>query len=258
VISETGSTATFRAGWLRHLTEEAAAALDRGLDLQGICLYPIVTSPDWNDPTAFFEGGLWDVEPDALGRLQRFVVPEVAEALHDAQVRLDPGNVTDALVREGATRGPDPEAVGRVAKPLEEARFSPDGFVTLPLFAGDGLTAEEYCLEPGKSVAGHRHTDTEHVLTTLQGRGDVRVGDDWYTLAESESVLVPKGVYHGIHNPTTERLVVQQVSTPKPWDARFGGPRPSEVHGGHDGQGDPDRVDAPASNEPVHAGTADR
>jgi hypothetical protein len=38
-------------------------------------------------------------------------------------------------------------------------------------------------------------------------------------------------VYHGIHNASTERVIVQQVSSPKPWDARFGGPRPSDVGG---------------------------
>jgi quercetin dioxygenase-like cupin family protein len=227
VISETGSTATSRPGWLRHLAAEAEGAERLGVDLQGICLYPIVTSPDWNDPAAFFEGGLWDVEPQTDGRLERRLAPAVAEALHEAQMRLDPASVTGALVMEPEITAPEPPVA--FAKLMERARFSPDGFVSVPLFAGDSMVGDIYCFEPGKAVAGHRHSTTEHVLTTIRGRGDVRVGEQWFVLAEGESVLIPKGVYHGVHNPTTDRLVVQQISSPKPWDARFGGPRPSDV-----------------------------
>ena len=108
VISETGSTARSRPGWLRHLADEAAGAIDLGVDLQGICLYPIVTSPDWNDPTAFFEGGLWDVEPQPDGTLLRVLEPEVAAALHEAQLRLDPESVTGSLLVEAAAPRPDP------------------------------------------------------------------------------------------------------------------------------------------------------
>jgi hypothetical protein len=51
----------------------------------------------------------------------------------------------------------------------------------------------------------------------------VPVGDTRYRLHQGESLLVPAGFYYGVHNPGTERLVIQQVSGPKPWDARFGG-----------------------------------
>jgi mannose-6-phosphate isomerase-like protein (cupin superfamily) len=74
------------------------------------------------------------------------------------------------------------------------------------------------------------------VLTTIRGGADVRVGDRWVNLREGESILVPNGFYHGIHNPGTERLLVQQISSPKPWDARFGGARPSQFVIGPDGR----------------------
>lgn len=226
-ISETGSTSRSRPGWIRHLAEEAAGAIRAGVDLQGICLYPIVTSPDWNDQAAFFDGGLWDVEPQPDGSLERVLEPDVAAAFAEAQRSLDPTSVTGALetVREPAT--PDPDLL--FAKMVESARFSPDGFVTMPLFAGESVVGDIYCLEPGKSVAAHRHAETEHVLTTIRGSADVRIGDRWVILREGEAVLVPRRVYHGIHNAATERLIVQQISSPKPWDGRFGGPRPSDV-----------------------------
>ena len=245
VISETGSTAGARPSWLRHLTAEAEVALARGVDLQGICLYPLVTSPDWNDPAAFFDGGLWDVTPQPDGTLERRLVPEVADALRAAQARLEPSDLPGSAPppvdleeradEAAATAAPDGEDASAVdpdplfGKLAEAARFSPDGFVSVPVFAGESLVVDLYCLEPGRSVAGHRHHETEHVLTTAQGTADVRVGERWVKLEERESVLVPAGLYHGIHNPATERLVVQQVSSPKPWDARYGGPRPSDI-----------------------------
>ena len=233
VISETGSTAGSRPSWLRHLVDEAQRALEAGVDLQAICLYPVITSPDWNDRAAFFDGGLWDVEPQLDGRLERVLAPAVASALHEAQTLLDPAAVTGALLVGPEPSPPETELLFAAASKL--ARFSPDGFTCIPLFAGDTLVADLYCLEPGKSVAGHRHTRSEHVLATVLGNADVRVGERWVTLREGESILVPKGTYHGIHNPTTERLLVQQVTSPKPWDARFGGARPSEVRIGSRG-----------------------
>ena len=226
-ISETGSTARARPGWLRHLRDEAVTAIGQGVDLQGICLYPIVTSPDWNDPASFFDGGLWDVEPAADGTLRRILVPEVAMALREAQAVLDPEAVPGQPPAAVPTDQPDPGLL--FSKLAAAARFSPDGFVCVPIFAGDSLVVDLYCLEPGKSVAGHRHHDAEHVLTTTRGRCNIRIGERWIILEEGEAVLAPTGLYHGIHNSSTERAMVLQVTSPKPWDARFRGPRPSDL-----------------------------
>jgi quercetin dioxygenase-like cupin family protein len=167
------------------------------------------------------------VEPQPDGSLKRVLEPDVAATLHEAQQRLDPDAVTGALIAEAGAPRPEPDHV--FAKMLELARFSPDGFVTVPLFAGESVVGDIYCMEPGKSVAGHRHAETEHVLTTIRGYADVRVADKWLILREGESILVPRNAYHGVHNPTTERLIVQQISSPRPWDARFGGPRPPDI-----------------------------
>src|SRR5215213_4134450 len=90
VIAETGASGTGRPAWLAYLNREAKRALDRGIDLQGACLYPVVTSPDWEDPTAFFDGGLFDVLPQADGTLERVIALPVARALREAQALIDP------------------------------------------------------------------------------------------------------------------------------------------------------------------------
>lgn len=88
---------------------------------------------------------------------------------------------------------------------------------------------ELYCFEPGVGLAEHRHEPTEHVLTVVAGEASVRIGERAVTLRPGGSVLGPAGVYHGIDNAGTGRLIVQQVSPPKPWDARFAGPHPSDL-----------------------------
>lgn len=48
-IAETGHEADARAGWLRYVATEAGAAMQDGVPLEGICLYPIVDHPGWDD-----------------------------------------------------------------------------------------------------------------------------------------------------------------------------------------------------------------
>lgn len=84
-----------------------------------------------------------------------------------------------------------------------------------------------YGFEPGASLPAHRHEATEHVWTVLAGAGSVRVDDQQRSILAGDTMLVPAGARHGIQNTGTERMLVQQVSTPKPWDARFGGPHPA-------------------------------
>jgi quercetin dioxygenase-like cupin family protein len=227
VLAETGSSGESRASWIDFLTREAARALERGVDLQGICLYPIVTSPDWEDPTAFFDGGLFDVSPQPDGRLRRVLDHSAAAALRAAQAVLD----TENLPAHPLEAAPDPVAEPplQLTRPREHARFKADNFVCKTLLAGESLTAELLCLGPGGELPAHRHESTEHLLTVIAGRGRFRIGSESVSIGEGESVLAPAGLYHGIKNTTDEPLLVQQVSAPKPWDARFFGPHPGAI-----------------------------
>ena len=227
VLAETGSSSDGRAAWLERLTEDALGAVAQGVDLEGICLYPIVSSPDWEDPTAVFDGGIFDLAPQAGGVLRRVLLRPVAEALRVAQAALDPQNLpAERLAYDDAA---EPEGEPGFAQPLKAVRFKADNFSYQTLVAGDSLSVEVYGFEPGGSLPAHRHGATEHVLTVLSGQANVRIGRDWINLQCGESVLAPAGQYHGIHNYAAERLVVQQVSAPKPWDARFGGPHPRQT-----------------------------
>lgn len=64
IVSETGAQGTDRASWLRYVAEEVRAARRAGVPVDGICLYPILDYPGWDDDR-HCETGLWGlVGPD--------------------------------------------------------------------------------------------------------------------------------------------------------------------------------------------------
>lgn len=85
IIGETSHIGVGRARWLRHISEEAAIAIEQGVPVQGICLYPIIDRPDWHDATHWHNSGLWDLIPDENGRLVRTICTPYADELWRAQ-----------------------------------------------------------------------------------------------------------------------------------------------------------------------------
>jgi hypothetical protein len=60
VIAETSGMGRGRADWLRDVTQEALAAVNEGMDLHGICLFPAVDMPDWHTGE-WLHNGICDV-----------------------------------------------------------------------------------------------------------------------------------------------------------------------------------------------------
>ncbi len=91
VLSETSHPGTDRPRWLAETAAECRLALDKGVPLLGVCLYPIIDRPDWDDLTTWHRAGLWDAElpvlPDALAPVQTLHEPS-ATALRAAQLVL--------------------------------------------------------------------------------------------------------------------------------------------------------------------------
>ena len=58
IISETGTEGENRADWFSYVAAECRTAIASGVDLQGICLYPIVDHPGWDDDR-HCPNGLW-------------------------------------------------------------------------------------------------------------------------------------------------------------------------------------------------------
>lgn len=64
IISETGSEGDHRSAWLRYVCDESIAAMDRGCELHGITLYPVLNHPGWADDR-HCENGLWGYADEA-------------------------------------------------------------------------------------------------------------------------------------------------------------------------------------------------
>ncbi len=65
VVAETGAQEGARGGWLRYVADEVLAARRDGVPVDGLCLYPILDYPGWDDDR-HCRSGLWGY-PDATG-----------------------------------------------------------------------------------------------------------------------------------------------------------------------------------------------
>lgn len=69
-IAETGIEDELRPKWFRYVCTEARAAFEEGVEVQGICLYPIVNHPGWLDDRHCYNG-LWDY-PNEKGERETY------------------------------------------------------------------------------------------------------------------------------------------------------------------------------------------
>lgn len=67
IISETGAEGRIRGPWLRSVTSEVARAVSLGVPVGGICLYPILNHPGWEDDR-HCRNGVWDYAGPRGGR----------------------------------------------------------------------------------------------------------------------------------------------------------------------------------------------
>ncbi len=63
VIAETGIEDDERPAWFRYVCEQTALAREASVDINGVCLYPIVNHPGWDDDR-HCHNGLWDYPDD--------------------------------------------------------------------------------------------------------------------------------------------------------------------------------------------------
>ena len=88
LISETSHFGTGRGRWLREVAEESHLARGLGVPLEGLCVYPVIDRPDWDDPEHWHNSGLWDLRRAEDGRLERVPCPEYMAELREAQHRV--------------------------------------------------------------------------------------------------------------------------------------------------------------------------
>jgi hypothetical protein len=84
-LAETGAEADDRAAWFNDVFEELLRARERGVPVEGVCLYPIANHIGWDDER-ICPNGLLGHELLSGGRT---VHEPLADALRQAQLRLD-------------------------------------------------------------------------------------------------------------------------------------------------------------------------
>ena len=88
IIAETSGLHGGRADWLNDIASEGLAAVNRGVELHGICLFPAVDMTDWHTGE-WLHMGIADVEVLPSGALMRKPFLPYVEALHDWERRLN-------------------------------------------------------------------------------------------------------------------------------------------------------------------------
>jgi hypothetical protein len=87
-IAETSHFGSGRARWIREIAQEVYIARMQGVPLEGLCMYPILDRPDWEDMHHWHNSGLWDLHDRGDGTLQRVLHDEYAVAVRESQALL--------------------------------------------------------------------------------------------------------------------------------------------------------------------------
>ncbi len=76
-LSETGAEGSGRPAWLHYVCDEVRAALARGVQVEGICIYPVTAYPGWDNSRHCDVGLLSTVGPDGTRDLYEPLVDEI-------------------------------------------------------------------------------------------------------------------------------------------------------------------------------------
>ena len=85
LLAETSHVGSGRGAWIIQIASEIAQAQLAGVEILGICLYPIIDRPDWENPAIWNRGGLWDLDRYGLDPHTRILDTVYATALLRAQ-----------------------------------------------------------------------------------------------------------------------------------------------------------------------------
>lgn len=88
-ISETGHVGEGRGAWLDDMAAQVADCRSRGIPIAGMCLYPLIDRPDWQNGSHWHHSGLWDVPGADAGDSTRSLCLPYAERLRHWLKALD-------------------------------------------------------------------------------------------------------------------------------------------------------------------------
>ena len=123
IVAETSGVGGGRADWLNDVVCECLAAVNRGVDLHGVCLFPAVDMPDWHSGE-WVHNGIADLERLPSGALMRVPNVAYAEALRTWQKRLNRVTELDEDPFDSAVELGDIIKAARELQPSADADWS--------------------------------------------------------------------------------------------------------------------------------------
>ena len=95
---------------------------------------------------------------------------------------------------------------------VHSVRYRPWGGATL-IDAGDGFQVKRVFVKPGKSVSLQKHNHRSEHWVVVRGRAEVQLGDKMSILHENESIYIPRGLAHRLHNSGDVMLELIEIQT---------------------------------------------
>jgi hypothetical protein len=80
IIAETAHKDDMRPLWIREMATEVEAVVNEGIPLRGVCLYPILSMPEWHAQDEWTHMGLWNLKR-VNGSLIREIYHPMMEAI---------------------------------------------------------------------------------------------------------------------------------------------------------------------------------
>ncbi len=98
-LSETGHIGSGRVKWMEEITSECIAVQRAGIPFLGICIYPVVDRPNWDNLGEYHDCGIFDVDQNlnriaeedlvrSIRKQQELVAPTAVKTLVELGVRL--------------------------------------------------------------------------------------------------------------------------------------------------------------------------
>ncbi|MBE5252529.1 NAD(P)-binding protein [Mixta mediterraneensis] len=85
LLAETSHVGSGRGAWISQVSAQVAQAQLAGVDVLGICLYPVIDRPLWEAPDFWTCSGLWDLDRTGPDPCARQLQQPYARALRQAQ-----------------------------------------------------------------------------------------------------------------------------------------------------------------------------
>src|SRR5215210_2181354 len=87
-VAETSHVGSGRAEWIREMSDELVLAIEAGVPVEAVCLYPVIDRFEWNNPSHWHNSGLWDFTLDTQGNFVRVLNTEYAREFWRSQLKL--------------------------------------------------------------------------------------------------------------------------------------------------------------------------